>query len=157
VSRKLIDNNIWAAHEMDYPDAVSYINQCIENEDTLIINTVVQMELMSHFEIETDPEVKEGREEYINLMADEIIQIDQRIAMKAGEIRRKAKLEGRKVPKGPDALIAATAIVLNLELVSNNDGDFVWVSSQFGFKLTNPIEDNVLYKVFQEKYKKNRG
>lgn len=149
MSRKLIDNNIWAAHEMDYPDAVSYINQCIENEDTLFINTVVQMELMSHFEIDTDPEIKEGREEYINLMTDEIIEIDERIAMKAGEIRRKAKLVGRKVPKGPDALIAATTIIHNLELVSNNDGDFVWAISQFGFKLTNPIEDNVVYKEFQ--------
>ncbi|MCL6587919.1 MAG: PIN domain-containing protein [Anoxybacillus sp.] len=57
-------------------------------------------------------------------MVDEIIDITSPIAMKAGEIRRKAKLLGRRVPKGPDALIAATAIVHRIPLVSNNDKDF---------------------------------
>ncbi|MDQ0252957.1 hypothetical protein J2S74_000329 [Evansella vedderi] len=46
---------------MGYPDAVSYITQAIENEYTLIINTVIQMELLSHFEIESDPDIKEAR------------------------------------------------------------------------------------------------
>ena len=156
MSRKLIDNNIWVAHEMNYPDAVSYINLSIENEDILVINTVIQMELLSHFEIETDNQIKEGREAYIYQMADEIIEIDGKIALKAGEIRRKAKTAGRKVPKGPDALIAATAIIHDLVLVSNNDKDFVWASNEFGFTLFNPIRDNEHYKKYQIDYKKNK-
>jgi hypothetical protein len=61
------------------------------------------------------------------------------------------------VPKGPDALIAAPAIVYNIPLVSNNDRDFVWISRQFGFTLINPIQDNEVYQQFQDAYKKKRG
>jgi len=72
------------------------------------------MELLSHFEIELYPDIKEGREGYIYQMVDEIIQVDEAIAIKAGEIRRKAKISKNRVPKGPDALIAATAVIHNL-------------------------------------------
>lgn len=154
---KLIDNNIWAAHEMGYPDVVAYIDQLIENEETMVINTVIEMELMSHFEIDTDPKIKANREDYINNMADENLIIDRKIALKAGEIRRKAKLAGRKVPKGPDALIAATAIIHSIPLVSNNDRDFVWASQEFGFTIINPIQNNEDYKKFQVDYKNSRG
>ncbi|MCL6587920.1 MAG: hypothetical protein K6T72_15685 [Anoxybacillus sp.] len=46
--RKLIDNNIWVAHEMGYPDVVFYIRELIKGEQSLVINTVIEMELMSH-------------------------------------------------------------------------------------------------------------
>ncbi|KHF27044.1 hypothetical protein LR68_04128 [Anoxybacillus sp. BCO1] len=90
--RKLIDSNIWVAHEMGYPDVVFYIRELIKSEQSLVINTVIEMELMSHYEIETNPIVKQIREDYVYKMIDEIIDITSPIAMKAGEIRRKAKL-----------------------------------------------------------------
>lgn len=43
------------------------------------------MELMSHYEIDINPIVKQIREAYVYKMADEIIEIDDLIAMKAGE------------------------------------------------------------------------
>lgn len=157
MKRVLIDNNIWAAHEMGYPDAVSYISQAIENDYSLIINTVIQMELLSHFEIELDPIIKEGRDAYIYQMADEIIQVDEAIAIKAGEIRRIAKISNKKVPKGPDALIAATAAIHNLTVISNSDKDFSWASDNFGFDYYNPITNNDNYLEYQEDYKIHRG
>lgn len=48
----VIDTNIWAAHEMDYPDAVYFIEEILENEVEILMPSIVEMELMSHFEIE---------------------------------------------------------------------------------------------------------
>lgn len=154
--RKLIDSNIWVAHEMGYPDVVFYIRELIKSEQSLVINTVIEMELMSHYEIETNPIVKQIREDYVYKMIDEIIDITSPIAMKAGEIRRKAKLFGRRVPKEPDALIAATAIVHRIPLVSNNDKDFKWISEYFDFPLINPITNHTDFQEFQQMYKRKR-
>jgi predicted nucleic acid-binding protein len=153
----LVDSNIWIGHSMAYPDAVDYFeNQLIKKEKSIAINTVIQMELLSHKDIE-NPEIRAIFDEYINVFTDEIYEITSEIAEKAGEIRRKAKVAERKVLKGPDALIAATASVLNLPLVSNNDKDFIWASTHpnFGFTYINPIIDNDHYKSFQQKLKEN--
>lgn len=154
----LVDSNIWIGHEMNYPDAVSFIDsELIAKGKTIVINTVIMMELMSHEEVERE-EVRENIENYIYGLADEIYEISGEIALRAAEIRRKAKVAGRKVPKGPDALIAATANVLGIPVVSNNDKDFIWASQHpdFGFIYINPIQDNEAYKAFQVAFKETR-
>ncbi|MGG3939376.1 hypothetical protein [Anoxybacillus kestanbolensis] len=40
----LIDTNIYAAHEMGYPDAVEFIEQLIEDEAEIIMTTLIEME-----------------------------------------------------------------------------------------------------------------
>lgn len=152
----LIDSNVWISHEMGYPDAVSFLeDELIKNKKTIAINTVITMELMSHEEVEKK-EVRANIELYIHEMADKIYHIDEEIGLKAGEIRRKAKVAGKKVPKGPDALIAATACIKKIPLVSNNDKDFSWASETFKFKYINPIKDNDDYKAFQDAFKEAR-
>jgi predicted nucleic acid-binding protein len=149
----LVDTNIWIAHSISYPDAVSYMDdQLIAKGKTIAINTVIMMELMSHEDVENHQSVRDVFEDYIYNMADEIYEIGDEIAMKAAEIRRKAKVAGRKVPKGPDALIAATASLLQIPVVSNNDKDFIWASQHpdFCFTYINPIQDNEAYKRFQD-------
>ncbi|EGL84137.1 hypothetical protein CathTA2_0303 [Caldalkalibacillus thermarum TA2.A1] len=91
-NKVIIDTNIWAAHEMGYPDAVEYINQLINDEVEFLMPVIVELELLSHFEIEINEEIKKGREGYIAL-ADEIIDITRNIGQLAGEIRRKARLD----------------------------------------------------------------
>ncbi|GAE28082.1 hypothetical protein JCM9140_4274 [Halalkalibacter wakoensis JCM 9140] len=151
----LIDNNIWVAHEMGYPDVVNYLKRIVSSGNELHSNTIIEMELMSHFEVAIDESIKMGRERYISLI-DKTYPIDQQIARKAAEIRREAKLTGHKVPKGPDALIAATASIYHLKIVSNNDIDFVWASQNFDFTYINPISSKDHYHTFQEEYKERR-
>lgn len=156
----VVDTNIWAADEMEYPDAVNCIAEMLEDDVHILMPTIVEMELMSYFEIETDPIIKENREGYV-AMADTIVEIDSEIAQVAGELRRLAKLGRGKAIKGPDALIAAVALIHNAMLVSNNDGDFEWIQSSYTYqgrtlRYTNPIDDKEHYKNYVEEYKKQR-
>ncbi|MDN4075309.1 type II toxin-antitoxin system VapC family toxin [Fictibacillus terranigra] len=48
--------------------------------------------------------------------------MDEETVVLAAEIRRKGKLDGVKV-KAPDAIIAATASIHQIKLVSHNDKD----------------------------------
>jgi hypothetical protein len=65
--RYIIDNSIWAAHEIGYPDAVDFLRQITLDKIIIDITTVIQMELLSHFEIDKDETIKMGREGYISL------------------------------------------------------------------------------------------
>lgn len=159
MTKVLVDNNIWAAHEKKYPDAVVYIdNQIIENEDEIYMTRIIEMELLSFSEIETNSTIKKNRERYLTFV-DVMLEVDVQTTYLAAEIRRKAKLAGRSAPKGPDALIAAAASIHKLILISNNDKDFLWASKHYGFEYVNPISDKEHYKAFCDKYeedKKNR-
>ncbi|MGG3998189.1 hypothetical protein [Anoxybacillus kestanbolensis] len=74
---------------MSYPDAVEFIEQLIEDEAEIIMTTLIEMEIMSHFEIETDPDIRENRKGYIQL-ADQIYDITREDTELAADIRRKA-------------------------------------------------------------------
>ncbi|MGG3468527.1 PIN domain-containing protein [Neobacillus pocheonensis] len=154
--RDIIDNNIWAALEMGYPDVVSFLKQIIKDKIIMDMTTVIQMELFSHFEIDTDEVIRKGREKYL-LLVDNIYPVTEEIAMLAGKMRRTSKLKNKKIPKGPDAMIAATAKIYNIPLVSNNDKDFLWLSREFDFALINPVKNNEDYTNFQQAYKNKRG
>ena len=153
----LIDNNIWAIHEKEYPDVVKYIAGILEDDaDTEIYMTrIIQMELLAFSEVETKPIVKENREGYIKL-ADFMLEVDETTVLRAAEIRRKSKLDGHTPPKGPDALIAAAASLHNLTVVTNNEPDFAWASSKYGFKVENPIKSKTHYTDFNKKYEEDK-
>lgn len=155
--KMLIDNNIWAADEKGYPDVVKYIADLLEDDvDAEIYMTqVIHMELLSFSEIEINEKIKEGREGYLRLV-DVMLEVDEKTFLLAAEIRRKAKLAGNSAPKGPDALIAASAILHNLTLVSNNDKDFLWASANYSFEYLNPIKDKEHYQAFCVKYEDNK-
>lgn len=82
----------------------------------------------------------------------------------AAKIRRKARGDAirRKSIKAPDALIAASALVHNATLISNNDKDFDWIVANFTYKgkkldYVNPIKNNVAYSAFSKTYAKSKG
>lgn len=80
------------------------------------ISVVVRMELLSY-------QGNDERENIIKNLVDscDVILLSDEIVEKTVEIRRKSKI------KLPDAIIAATAIVHNLSLISCNDSDFLKV------------------------------
>lgn len=99
----LVDSNIWIGHSMAYPDAVNYIDdELIGKGKTIAINTVIQMELLSHQDIE-NPAVRVVFENYIYRMLMKYMTLTKSLPKKAGQIRRLVKVAGRKVLKGPDA------------------------------------------------------
>ena len=158
-----MDTNIYAADEMEYPDAVEYIEQLIEDGVEIIMTSMVEMEIMSHFEIETDPVIKANREGYL-LLADEIHHVSQEELTLAADIRRKARADEtrKKSIKAPDAIIAAGALIHNATLVSNNDKDFVWIRDNYVYKgrkldYVNPIQDKKAYGEFSRAYAESRG
>lgn len=162
MEKALIDTNIYAADEMGYQDAVEFIAQLIDDEKVIIMTSLVEMEIMSFWEIETDPTIKANRERYIQ-MADEIYDISKDEMHLAAEIRRKARadLQRQKSIKAPDAIIAASAFIHNATLISNNDRDFTWIRDYFtynGRKLdyVNPIQDNQEFASFNKTYVEGR-
>lgn len=156
--RLLIDNNIWAASEKAYPDVVNFLVGAFNHGDLIYMSRIIHMELLSFYEIDTNEKIKQSRNDIIKCV-DEFLEVDEEVALKAAEIRRTAKLNGKSAPKGPDAIIAATACLNDLILVSNNDKDFVWASEQYGFNLLNPVTDKDDYKTFCDQYeaKKKAG
>ncbi|ACJ33997.1 PIN domain-containing protein [Anoxybacillus flavithermus] len=161
-TKVLIDTNIYTAHEMGYPDAVEFIEQLIEDEAEIIMTTLIEMEIMSHFEIETDPDIRENRKGYIQ-MADQIYDITEDTEL-AADIRRKARADStrKKSIKAPDALVAAAALIHNAVLVSNNDKDFRWIRENYTYKdrklnYVNLIIDKKAYGEFVKAYIESRG
>ncbi|MFZ3590038.1 PIN domain-containing protein [Bacillus sp. DJP31] len=163
MKKALIDTNIYAAHEMEYPDAVEIIEQLIDDDVEIIMTTLIEMEIMSHFEIETDLTIKANREGYID-MADEVFHVTEEELQLAAEIRRKARADvsRKKSIKAPDAIIAASALVHNARLISNNDRDFHWIRDNYTYEgrsldYLNPIQDKKAYGAFSTAYQESRG
>ncbi len=90
-----------------------------------IISVVVEIEVLTYHET---PDKMHLIEEFVQLAT--ILPLDRQITQKAIELRRKH----RKLKLG-DAIIAATAVVHNLILVSNNTKDFVNIK---GLKVIDP-------------------
>jgi predicted nucleic acid-binding protein len=139
----LFDVNICVYHSVGYPDAISsWDHYIIHNYDKyrIIMSTIQASELLSYPKVQTDSTIKSKREKYIRL-ADEIVPVTLEIALKAAELRRAWQLYNGKNLKTPDAIIAATALIYDAVLVSNNDRDFEFLNAEFGLKYENPILD----------------
>ena len=121
----LIDTNI-ISHLFSnrLPDSgKKFVTEVINSN--FIISVVVEIEVLTHHE---DPEKLPFIEEFINMAV--ILPLDRGTTIKAIELRR----INRKLKLG-DSIIAATAIVNKLTLVSNNVKDFINIK---GLKILNP-------------------
>jgi predicted nucleic acid-binding protein len=136
----IFDTNIYIFHSFKYKDAVEAWDKYVTENNTILISTIQISELLSFHLIDQQPSLKTQREKYISL-ADEVILIDDVIARKAAELRRAWKMHTGKALKLPDALIAATAIVYDAVLISNNDRDFNYIRENHELKYMNPIQD----------------
>ncbi|CEP68832.1 PIN domain [Moorella glycerini] len=68
----------------------------------------------------------------------DIIDVDSKIALKAGELRALSRKNYKRKLKLPDALVAATAIMCSGTLVTRNTDDFKHLSKH-GLCLYNPF------------------
>jgi hypothetical protein len=90
-----------------------------------IISVVVEIEALTYYEA---PHKMPLIEEFLSMAT--VLQLDRTVTKKVVEIRRKQ----RKLKLG-DAIIAATAIIHNLVLVTNNVKDFANIK---GLKIIDP-------------------
>lgn len=140
MSREIVifDTNIYVHHYLGYPPLIDLFDQLIDNGKEIHMPSIIVMELMWYHEVETNENIKAAKQGYIEA-ADEIIDITKDIALKAAEIRRKWNIDTGKKLKHGDALIAASAIINNATLYSNNDKDFKYIEKHFNLKYINPI------------------
>lgn len=91
------------------------------------ISSITEMELLGYSELTEEQFAK--MKLFVDSLA--VLEIDNLVKKETIKIRRAVKI------KLPDAIIAATAIVYDLELLSRNEKDFLRVE---GLKFVNPFE-----------------
>lgn len=123
--RYLIDTNIISHLFSDKipHQGKEFVTSVINSE--FITSIVVQIELLTYHDF---PEKMSLIEEFINMAT--ILHLDNEVAQKTIEIRKKI----RKLALA-DYIIAATAILNNLILITNNEKDFLNIK---GLKIINP-------------------
>ena len=125
--RYLIDTNIIS----------KYSNDLISEEGCLLLEDIFDTEILISFITRIEALVYNPSEASVQLTIRSILEasselsMSEEILLKTVEIRRKAKI------KLPDAVIAATAIIHNLTLLSDNDSDFLKVGE---LKYINPTK-----------------
>lgn len=151
LTRKVMfDTNIYIFHSFGYPIILDVFQHYIMEDYSITLSTMQEMELLAYYKIDSNEKLYNQRMKYIS-MADEIVPVSSPIAQKSAEIMRKWKIDTGKRLKPGDALIAATALVNNATLISNNDRDFTYIKENFGLKYANPIPDQLELKRFMEK------
>ena len=125
--RYLIDTNIIS----------KYSNDLISEEGCLFLEDIFDTEILISFITRIEALVYNPSEASVQLTIRSILEasselsMSEEILLKTVEIRKKAKI------KLPDAVIAATAIIHNLTLLSDNDSDFLKVGE---LKYINPTK-----------------
>ncbi len=114
----LIDTNVIGHLFADrLPEASKIFVKEVVN-DAFIISVAVEIEALTYHET---PDKMPLIEEFINLAT--ILPLDEAVTKKAIELRR----NNRKLKLG-DAIIAATAMVHELTLLTNNTKDFIKIN-----------------------------
>ncbi len=94
-------------------------------DENFVISVVVEIEVLTYNEV---PEKMPLIEEFVSLAT--VLPLDKAVTQKAIELRRsKRKL------KLADAIIAATAIIYQLTLITNNSRDFLNIA---GLRIVDP-------------------
>ena len=125
--RYLIDTNIIS----------KYSNDLISEQGCLFLEDIFDTEILISFITRIEVLVYNPSEASVKLTISSILEasselsMSEEILLKTVEIRRKAKI------KLPDAVIAATAIIHSLTLLSDNDSDFFKVGE---LKYINPTK-----------------
>lgn len=135
MSKYLVDTNIFIYASNENKKAIAFLREIFRDDvKDFLCSVVTEAELFSKT---TSEDFKKRIE--ILLAEAIIIDVNSKIARKAGEIRVKGQDKGFKV-KLPDALIAATAIVENAILVTHNTSDFLKISQFENLNIIDPME-----------------
>lgn len=106
------------------PDGITFMDGVVDTESNISFISVIEL-------LAWNPENEDDMRVYNKFIAgSNIMMMDDEIMKQTIAVRKKKKL------KIPDAVIAATAIINDLTLISDNDHDFKKVT---GLKYINPF------------------
>ncbi len=112
----VIDTNIFVDHLRNYPPAVDFFDKI---DSVVLFSAITEAELLAGH-ANNDKVKREKLLHFLNRWTK--ISVDNPLVVAAGDISRKYGLEV------PDAIIAATALSNNAELITRNVKDFRSVS-----------------------------
>lgn len=120
IERILIDTDILIDAGRNINTAIEKIKELSKNK-TVCISVITQMEMLVGCENKREQRIVE---KYLNNF--EIISITEQISEKAYELLSKYRLShGLLIP---DSLIAASAVIENIPLISKNQKDYKYIS-----------------------------
>lgn len=128
----LMDTSVVSLYlqEIYIPEITLFIDDIIKSR--LLLSFVTKIELLSYNPPYSDAKVVAYKQDIVGFIGDaSIIGLNDALIDETIRIRKTVKL------KLPDAIIAATAIVHDLTLLSDNDSDFVKVIP-LGLQYLNP-------------------
>jgi len=112
-----------------FPPNAEKLMDGILQSDVPAISAITEIELLCW-----KTATKNDEEVLHNFIRDSVvIELEQNIKLKTAKLRKAYKI------KLPDAIIAATAFVYNLELITRNTSDFKNIA---GLKMINPFEND---------------
>lgn len=110
----LLDTNIFIDYLRGFPPALSFFKS-IQSRDDVCFSTITEAELLAGA-ANNDASVREKLLHFIHSYED--VPLNHSVAVLAGDLKRSLGLAL------PDALIAATALEWNAELITRNAADF---------------------------------
>lgn len=141
MAKVIFDTNFYTDLLSGYPKVVETFTKHITEKDCILMPSIIMHEVLSNFKYETEPATQQAVDGYISLSKDHIIGLNKEIAKKAAEIRRHYRIHHNNKLKAPDAIIAATAMLHDATLISNNYSDFKHAINDLELKFYNPIDD----------------
>ncbi|CAM4341970.1 type II toxin-antitoxin system VapC family toxin [Paenibacillus alkaliterrae] len=138
-NKVVIDTNIWLYVIAGIPSAVRYLTQLIEQQETEILySAVTYIEIYSYPNL--DSEKRRVFEQLLSL--GKLVELDERISRVAADLRAARKKVTGKNLKIADACVAATSLVQNAMLITNDIDDFKNIEE---LKCLNPIVPTELH------------
>jgi predicted nucleic acid-binding protein len=126
-SKYLIDTNILIYHVAGSPEATAFISK-VAAKRAFNVSIITEIEFLGW-----NKHTEEGFKKCKRMLeAANIYELDENIAQKTIELRRKTKI------KLADAVIAATAIINNFTIVTRNTADFKMIDE---VSVLNPFHD----------------
>ncbi len=136
MTRYLLDTNIIIYNKKGLTPVVEFLTKLEQNPEVEIIySTIVEAELFSYHNL-TEQD-KQDFEDALGI--GEIVEVNSKIARKAGDLRNISRNIYKKKLKLPDAIVAATAIEYSAILVTRNENDFCHLL-EHGLSLYNPFK-----------------
>jgi len=136
LTRYLLDTNIIIYNKKGLTPVVEFLTKLEQNPEVEIIySTIVEAELFSYHNL-TEQD-KQDFEDALGI--GEIVEVNSKIARKAGDLRNISRNIYKKKLKLPDAIVASTAIEYSAILVTRNENDFCHLL-EHGLSLYNPFK-----------------
>lgn len=127
--RRVLDTDVCIYLLKGEAEAVSYFQEA--QQETVLFSVISRAELLSY------PELTDADRQHIDTLfaSGLVVDVDGTIADEAARIRRESRRQGKRMPRLPDALVAATAITEDATLVTNNLDDFIRIQEVSSLKL----------------------